>query len=187
MLKVSDASVTVLLSRWKAGDQNALEQLMPLVYDELRRVASHMMRHERPGHTLQSTAVVHEAYLRLAAVGDAAFENRQHFFAAASFLVRRILVDHARHGQRLKRGGGEAPVALSEIGDVGSVKSLDLARLDDALKTLRRMDPRQCRVVEMRFFGGMENQEIADTLGISINTVKRDWATARAWLLRELQ
>jgi RNA polymerase sigma factor (TIGR02999 family) len=160
---------------------------MPLVYGELRRVASQMLRHERPGHSLQSTALVHEAYLRLAAGGDPAFENRQHFFAVAALLVRRVLVDHARYAGRQKRGGGETPVALSEIGDVVSAKPLDLVRLDDALEALRRMDPRQCRVVEMKFFGGLENQEIADALGISINTVKRDWATARAWLLHELQ
>lgn len=181
-----DPDITALLLRWHAGDRNAFEELTPLVYEELRRVASRMLRHERAGHTLQSTALVHEAYLRLVNQPDVPWETRAHFFAVASQMIRRILVDHARKRRRLKRGGADEPFVLEESFDIPEPKGRDLLRLDDALKGLERLDARQCQVVEMKFFGGMENAEIAEALGISLVTVKRDWATARAWLLREL-
>ena len=182
-----EPGVTALLHRWRAGDREALNELTPLVYGELRRLAAHYLHNERPGHTLQSTALVHEAYIRLIGQNAPAFETRSHFFAVASILIRRILVDHARYGKRGKRGGGEAALPLIEASGVAESKTLDLVRLDDALDALRKMDPRQCQVVEMKFFGGLGSQEIADALGVSINTVKREWASARAWLLRELQ
>ncbi len=182
---MAEAGVTELLLRWKSGDREALNELTPLIYAELRRLASWFLRNEREGHTLQSTALVHEAFIRLIGQENPPFETRTHFFAVASLLIRRILVDHARYNRRKKRGGGELAVPLTDADQIDS-KSLDLMRLDDALEALRKLDPRQCQIVEMKFFGGLESHEIALALGVSESTVKREWASARAWLLREL-
>jgi RNA polymerase sigma factor (TIGR02999 family) len=175
--------VTELLKKWRGGDQAALDALMPLVYDELRRVAHNHLQRERSDHTLQSTALVHEAYLRLV---DRArqLENRQHFFAIAAQLMRQILVDHARKHRSLKRDGGYK-LALDEAIKIPE-KDVDLVDLDDALKELSSMDPRQGQVVELRFFGGLSIDETAEVLSISPATVERYWASARAWLYREM-
>ena len=177
--------VTRLLADWADGDEAALDRLMPLVYHELRRIADRALGRERRGHTLQATALVHEAYLRLVQQHSAQFQNRVHFFAVASHVVRRILVDHARRRARHKRGGGEAPLALDmDVADDAS--SVDALVLDDALGRLAALDPQQARIVEMRFFGGLTVEETADVLRVSPSTVKRDWSMARAWLRREL-
>jgi RNA polymerase sigma factor (TIGR02999 family) len=175
--------VTELLRRWREGDQAALDALVPLVYDELRRVAHNYLQRERLDHTLQSTAVVHEAYLRLVE-GAVAFQNREHFFAVAAQLMRQILVDYARRHRSLKRDGGYK-LALDEALKLPS-KDVDLVDLDDALKELARMDARQGRIVELRFFGGLSIEETAEALSLSAATVERSWASARAWLYRQL-
>jgi len=175
--------VAELLRRWREGDQAALDVLMPLVYEELRRVAHNYLQGERPDHTLQSTAVVHEAYLRLVE-GAVQFQNRQHFFAVASQLMRQILVDYARRHRALKRDGGYR-LALDEALKLPS-KDVDLVNLDDALKELAQMDAQQGRIVELRFFGGLSIAETAEVLSLSAATVERSWASARAWLYRQL-
>jgi RNA polymerase sigma factor (TIGR02999 family) len=175
--------VTSLLRKWRDGDQAALDALMPLVYDELRHVAHNYLRRERFGHTLQSTAVVHEAYLRLVE-GAAQFQNRKHFFAVASQLMREILVDYARKHRALKRDGGYK-LTLDEAIKLPA-KDVDLVDLDDALKELSRMDARQGRIVELRFFGGLSIDETAEVLSLSPATVERSWASARAWLYRQM-
>ena len=175
--------VTELLRRWSAGDHAALDALMPLVYEELRRVAHNHLRRERMDHTLQSTAVVHEAYLRLAG-GAGQFENRQHFFAVAAQLMRQILVDYARKHRSLKRDGG-VKLAFDEVLKIPD-KDVDVIDLDDALRQLSRMDARQGRIVELRFFGGLSIDETAEVLSISSATVERSWASARAWLYRQM-
>lgn len=180
---VESNQVTELLRRWRAGDQAALDALMPLVYDELRRVAHNRLQHERGDHTLQSTAVVHEAYLRLVG-GAGQFENRQHFFAVAAQLIRQILVDYARKHRSLKRDGGYK-VALDEAVRIPD-KDVDLLDLDDALRELSHLDARQGRIVELRFFGGLSIDETAEVLSISAATVERSWASARAWLYRQM-
>jgi RNA polymerase sigma factor (TIGR02999 family) len=177
--------VTRLLAEWAGGDEGALERLMPLVYQELRRIADRALGRERQGHTLQATALVHEAYLRLVQQHSAQFQNRAHFFAIASQVVRRILVDHARRRASIKRGAGEAPVILDmDVAD--DAPSVDALVLDEALEHLASLDPQQARIVEMRFFGGLTVEETAEVLKISPRTVKRDWSMARAWLRREL-
>ena len=178
--------VTELLAKWGAGDQEALEELVPLVYDELRRVAHRYLRHERPDHTLQSTALVHEAYLRLQKQGAKEFENRAHFFAISAQLMRQILVEHARRRHAAKRAGGHR-LALDDTVSLVNSKSVDLVLLDDALNGLARLDPRQSRIVELRFFSGLSVEETSSVLGISPATVKRDWMTARVWLLHEMK
>jgi RNA polymerase sigma factor (TIGR02999 family) len=175
--------VTELLRRWREGDQAALDSLMPLVYDELRRVAHNYLQRERLDHTLQSTAVVHEAYLRMVE-GAVEFQNREHFFAVSAQLMRQILVDYARRHRSLKRDGGYK-LGLDDALKLPS-KNVDLVNLDDALKELSRMDARQGRIVELRFFGGLSIEETADVLSISAATVERSWASARAWLYRQL-
>jgi RNA polymerase sigma factor (TIGR02999 family) len=175
--------VTELLQRWRAGDHAALDALMPLVYKELRRVAHNHLRRERMNHTLQSTAVVHEAYLRLAS-GTWQFENRQHFFAVAAQLMRQILVDYARKHRSRKRDGGYR-LALDEAIRIPD-RDVDLVDLDDALGELSRLDARQGRIVELRFFGGLSIDETAEVLSISSATVERSWASARAWLYRKI-
>lgn len=177
--------VTQLLVRWRAGDQSALNDLLPLVYTELRRLAHAYLRKERPGHTLQSAALVHEAYLRLEKRGEVRFENRSHFLAICAQLMRQILVDYARTRATAKRDGG---FKLTLEDNVVPAKSRDvnLVALDDALNELGRLDPQQGKVVEMRFFGGLSIEETAQVLGISPATVKRDWATARVWLHQEM-
>jgi RNA polymerase sigma factor (TIGR02999 family) len=175
--------VTDLLRKWGEGDRAALDALIPLVYDGLRRVAHNHLQRERYEHTLQSTAVVHEAYLRLVD-GAGQFENRRHFFAVAAQLIRQVLVDYARRHRSLKRDGGYK-LALDEALKLPS-KDVDLVDLDEALKELARMDARQGRIVELRFFGGLSIDETAEVLSISAATVERSWASARAWLYRQL-
>lgn len=177
--------VSTLLSRWRAGDQEALQALIPLAYQELRRIAQHHLRQERPDHTLQSTALVHEAYLRLMKQGPADIENRAHFMAVASHLMRQILVDHARGHRAAKRGGG-LKLELTEAMSLEQAPNVDLIALDDALNELARLDPQQSRIVELRFFGGLSIEDTAEIIGVSRTTVKREWATARAWLRREV-
>jgi RNA polymerase sigma factor (TIGR02999 family) len=177
--------VSALLGRWRAGDQQALQVLIPLVYEELRRIARHHLRQERPDHTLQSTALVHEAYLKLMDQGPADVENRAHFLAVSSRLMRQILVDHARRHRAAKRGGG-LKLELKDVMATQKVQDIDLIALDHALSELARLDPQQSRIVEMRFFGGLSIEDTAEVIGISRTTVKREWATARAWLLREM-
>jgi RNA polymerase sigma factor (TIGR02999 family) len=174
------------LVRWRGGDREALDALLPLVYEELRRIAQHYLRNERPGHTLQSTALVNEAYVRLVAQDFPQWQNRAHFFAVASQLMRQILVDYARNRRAAKRGGGVCKLALDEAVENPLPVDVDVIALDDALKTLAAMDEQQSRVVELKFFGGLSIEDIAEVLGISSSTVKRDWITARAWLYREL-
>jgi RNA polymerase sigma factor (TIGR02999 family) len=178
--------VTHLLRAWSDGQQEALEKLMPLVYDELHRLAQHYMRRERPGHILQTSALVNEAYLRLIDASQVNWQNRAHFYAVSAGLMRRILVDWARAYQSQKRGAGVPLASLDEGLDVGEER-LDLAALDDALKALAALDPRKSRVVELRFFGGLSVEEAAEALEVSPETVKRDWKLAKVWLLRELR
>jgi RNA polymerase sigma-70 factor (ECF subfamily) len=179
------ADVTDLLARWRTGDARALESLMPLVYGELRRLADHHMSHERADHTLQPTALVHEAYLRLAQVRHGRFDNRVHFYGAAAQAMRRILVDHARRRTARKRDHTSAIVDLEAIA-AGIDLNVDLAALDDALDRLAAVAPRPAKVVELRFFGGLSIDEAAEFLEVAPVTVKRDWAFARAWLHRAL-
>jgi RNA polymerase sigma factor (TIGR02999 family) len=181
----SSQPVSALLTKWRAGDQEALEALIPLVYEELRRIAQHHLRQERPDHTLQSTALVHEAYLRLMKQAPAAIENRAHFLAVASQLMRQILVDHARKHRAAKRGGG-IKLELSEAMGLQKAPNVDLIALDNALNQLAKLDPQQSLIVEIRFFGGLSIEDTADIIGVSPTTVKREWATARAWLRREV-
>jgi RNA polymerase sigma factor (TIGR02999 family) len=177
--------VSALLGRWRAGDQQALQVLIPLVYEEPRRIARHHLRQERPDHTLQSTALVHEAYLKLMNQGPPEVENRAHFLAVSSRLMRQILVDHARRHRAAKRGGG-LKLELKDVMASQKVQDIDVIALDHALSQLASLDPQQSRIVEMRFFGGLSIEDTAEVIGISRTTVKREWATARAWLLREM-
>jgi RNA polymerase sigma factor (TIGR02999 family) len=177
--------VSVLLRAWRAGDQSALERLTPIVHDELHRLAGRYMRRERPGHSLQATALVNEAYMRLVGYTRMQWQDRAHFFAVAAQVMRRILVEHARrHNQ--KRGGDVAHISLDEAALLGTDDDVDLVALDDAMTALARLEPRKVQVVEMRFFAGLSVDETAQALGISPVTVKRDWRTAKAWLYREL-
>ncbi len=180
------ADVTELLARWHAGDAAAFEALMPLVYDELRRLAGHYMRGERPDHTLQPTALVHEAYLRLAGVRDGGFQNRVHFYGAAAQAMRRILVDHARQRRALKRDRPAARIDLEETSLRGVDLQVDLVSLDEALERLAAVAARPAKVVELRYFGGLSIDETAQFLNVSPATVKRHWTFARAWLYRAL-
>ena len=175
--------VTVLLNAWSDGKQDALDELMPLVYQELRKLARSYLRAERPEHTLQPTALVNEAYLRLVDQRNVRWQNRRHFYGIAAQLMRRILVDHARKRQSEKRGGGEALIPFEEARGV-PVKAQDLVALDDALKDFATIDPRSAKIVELRQFGGLSIDETADVLEISPATVKRDWTVAKAWLRR---
>ena len=186
MCEDASHSVTDLLTKWRAGDQEAFKALIPLVYHELRRIARHYVRQERPDHTLQSTALVHEAYLRLMRQESADIENRAHFFAVAAHLMRQILVDHARRRRAAKRGNG-LKLELNEAISVEVPPNVDLIGLDTALNELARLDPQQSRIVEIRFFAGLSIQDTAKIVGVSPATVKREWATARAWLRRELE
>lgn len=178
--------VTELLVRWRGGDKAALDSLMPLVYTELRRIANHYLQGERSDHTLQSTALVHEAYVRMTEQDLPQWQNRAHFFAVAAQLMRQILVDHARSHRASKRGGNVFKLALEDAEEQPKVLDVDIVALDDALKSLAIMDAQQSRVVELKFFGGLSVEETAEVLGVSASTVKRDWTTARAWLFREL-
>jgi RNA polymerase sigma factor (TIGR02999 family) len=177
--------VSTLLRAWSDGDQKALDRLAPIVYDELRRLARYYLQRERPGHSLQATALVNEAYLRLVDYKRMQWGNRAHFFAVSAQLMRRILVDHARR-HNLKRGGGVQHVELEDIAVVGGGRAENLVALDDALQALARMDARKARVVELRFFGGLNVEETAEVLQVSPGTVMRDWSSSRAWLYREM-
>ena len=187
------ADISRLLKAWGTGDQTALDYLTPLVYDELRRLARRYMRRERAGNTLQTTALVHEAYLRLVDAKNVEFKDSVHFFALSAGMMRRILVDSARARASAKRGGRVEQAAHSEavnlddIADNVSQKSAELLALDEALQDLSRLDPRKARVIELRFFGGLSVDETAEVLNISPQSVMRDWKLARAWLNRELQ
>jgi RNA polymerase sigma factor (TIGR02999 family) len=178
--------VTALLLRWQAGDDAALELLAPLVYEELRRVARRQMRREREAHTLEPTAVVHEAYLRLVAQSRAQWQNRAQFYAVAARLMRRLLLNHARDRRAQKRGGAATRITLIEADAVAAPREVDLIDLDRALQRLGELDAEQEKLVELRFFGGLTVEETAETLGSSPATVKRDWQSARAWLFAEL-
>jgi RNA polymerase sigma factor (TIGR02999 family) len=180
------AEVTELLKEWRKGDRKALDALLPLVYKELRRQARFQLRKERPEHTLESAALVHEAFLRLTQVSTPQWESRTHFFAIAAQLMRQILVDYARRHRAAKRGGSVCKVSLHDAMAQRQRTSLDVIALDDALQSLAGIDERQSRVVELRFFGGLSIPEIAEVLEIAPATVQRDWATARAWLYREM-
>jgi RNA polymerase sigma-70 factor, ECF subfamily len=177
--------VSVLLRAWSDGDRSALEKLTPIVYNELHRLARRYMKQERPGHSLQTTALVNEAYTRLVDYKRMRWQNRAHFFAVSAQLMRRILVEHARR-RNLKRGRGVQHVPLQEATVVGSDGEMDLLALDDAMNSLARIDPRKVQVVEMRFFGGLTVEETAEVLRVSSVTVKREWRAARAWLYRQL-
>ncbi len=185
------SDVTELLDAWSAGDKEALDELMPLVINDLRRMAGAYLARESPGHTLQPTALVNELYLRLAGRRTVQWESRTQFFASMAEIMRRILVDHARHRKAAKLGGGAPRLSFDEaIGVRRQLKEpqddLDLVALDEALKSLAEVDPRQSRIVELRFFGGMSVAETADAVGVSAATVKREWRVARAWLFRHM-
>lgn len=185
---MSDASheVTQLLVQWSNGDQAALDQLMPLVYGELRQMARRHMARQNPGHTLQTTALINEAYLKLVNQQDKHFQNRAHFFGVAAQAMRHILVDYARSKQYAKRGGDAPVVALDEALTVSEERAAELVAMDDALKELAKVDERKCRVVELRYFGGLSVEETAEVLKVSAITVMRDWSMAKSWLHREL-
>lgn len=185
-MRPSSDPVSELLSQWKSENQDLLKSLVPLVYSELRRLAHRYLREERPGHTLQTTALVHEAYLRLQEKGPTRFENRAQFFAISAQLMRQILVDHARGRRAAKRGRGNETVTLDDACGLMKGRPVDLIALDDALNGLAQMDPHQSQIVELRFFGGLSIEETAEALGISAATVKRHWATARLWLYQEM-
>jgi RNA polymerase sigma-70 factor (ECF subfamily) len=177
--------ITQLLIAWGDGNHDALDQLYPLVYDELHRLARRYMGRERKGHTLQTTALINEAYVRLVDQKHVHWANRSHFFAISAQIMRRILIDHARSHAYEKRGGGQQRVSLDETATL-LTKATELIRLDEALKSLAEFDQRRSQVVELRYFGGLSNEEIAEALNVSPNTVMRDWNMARAWLYHEL-
>lgn len=183
----SQHRITQLLLAWSDGDQAALEKLTPLVYAELHRLAKGYMVKEPAGHTLQTTALIHEAYIRLIDWKNARWQNRAHFFGVAAQIMRRILVDFARSRQCAKRGNGAQRLSLDDEITIQEDRGQDLIALDDALKSLARIDPRKCQIVELKFFGGLSAEETADVLKLSLRTVEREWNLARAWLYRELR
>jgi len=185
-MEPSAHEITRLLQAWSEGEQSALERLIPLVYKELHRLAHHYMAGERPGHTLQTTALLNEAYLRLVDSAKPSWQNRAHFFAVSAQVMRRVLVDWARSRQALKRGGEVRPLELEEALAAADAPGTDLVALDDALKTLAVLDARKSKVVELRFFGGLSVEETAEVLKVSPETVMRDWKFAKSWLRREL-
>jgi RNA polymerase sigma factor (TIGR02999 family) len=180
------SEITLLLQQWRNGNQQALDTLLPLVYRELRRLAHFQMRRERPDHTLQSAALVHEAYLRLIGLNQPQWESRTHFFSIAGQLMREILVDYARRHRAAKRGAGARKLCIEEAAGLSGQKDVDVLALDDALKALAKIDPRQSRIVELRFFAGLSLEEISEALKVAPATVQRDWTAARAWLHREI-
>jgi RNA polymerase sigma factor (TIGR02999 family) len=186
MMNSTTDKITQLLMAWNQGDQSARDELAPLIYDELRRMARGYLRRERPGHTLQPTALVHEAFLRLIDQSQVNWQNRAHFFGAAARLMRQILINHAETRRATKRGGEAERVSLDAAGHFTVGPEVDLIALDEALRRLERLDPQQGRIVEMRYFSGLTIEEIAEAIGVSPATVKRDWSMARAWLRREL-
>jgi RNA polymerase sigma factor (TIGR02999 family) len=185
MICPPDGDVTALLIAWSEGDESALDRLTPIVYEELRRLAHKHMVRERPGHTLQTTALANEAYLRLVDCRRMRFRDRAHFFAVSAQLIRRILIDYSRR-RNVKRGAGMERISLDEAASIGGTAPADLVAVDDALKSLEKIDPRKGRVVELRFFGGLSVEETAEALDISPVTVVRDWNNAKVWLFREL-
>jgi len=187
MVEASARQITTILQRWSQGDDHALDSLMPLVYHELRRIASYILKGERPGNTLQPTALVSEAYLKLAGGTKMRWQDRAHFFAVAARAMRQILVDYARRHQREKRGGKAQRLQLDEALVFAVERSEELLALDEAMDRLAAVDQRKARVVELRFFAGLENKEIGEVLNVSANTVMRDWNLAKAWLRREMQ
>jgi RNA polymerase sigma-70 factor (ECF subfamily) len=182
----SSSDTTQLLRAWADGDSEALEQLTPRVYRELRRMAAHLLRNERPGYTLQSADLVHEVYLRLVNARELDWQHRAHFFAVSATLMRRILLDRARRKAAGKRGGKAQRLELDKSIDVAQVQAREVLALDDALNALAEVDPRKARIVELRFFGGLSVKETAEVVQVSSDTVMRDWKLARAWLLTEL-
>ena len=183
----SPAEVTSLLNKLAEGDQEAAAKLVPLVYDELRRIAASRLRHERPHHTLQTTALVHEAYLKLAVQRNAKWENRAQFFGVASQVMRRILVDYARTRQRIRRGGKQHRVSLDDVLLVSPDRTAELLAVDESLSKLEKLDPRQGRIVELRYFGGLTIEEIAEVVGVATKTVTRELNVAKAWLYGDLK
>jgi RNA polymerase sigma-70 factor (ECF subfamily) len=186
MADTETSETTQLLRAWAGGDRGALEQLTPHVYRELRRIAGHHMQNERAGRTMQATALVHEAYLKLIDITNVDWQHRAHFFAVSAQIMRRILLDRARRRVAAKRGGKAEKVNLDEVPDIGGARARELIALDDALNELAQLDPRKARVIELRFFGGLSVEETASVLDVSQDTVMRDWRLARAWLLSEL-
>lgn len=186
MTEPSSQLVSELLQAWRAGDPAALERLTPLVYAELHRLAHRYMRRENAGHTLQTSALVNEAFVRLLEHQQVDWQNRAHFFGLAAQMMRHILLDHARTQTRAKRGGGARQVAFDETAIVSGERAAELIALDDALNDLAALDPRKSRLVELRFFGGLNNEEVAEVLGMSLRTVEREWRKAKAWLHRAL-
>ena len=187
MAERPELDVTGILRKASCGDDSAIKRLMPLVYDELRALAESYLQNERPDHTLQATALVNEAYVRLVKQDGVDWQNRAHFFGVAAEMIRRILVDHARRHQRAKRGGGRRRMLLDENIGLLAERDLDLLALDEAMDRLADFNKRAARVVELRFFGGLSREEVAEFLGISLRTVGDDWRLARAWLRRELE
>lgn len=179
-------NVTQLLGEWSAGNEQALENILPLIYDELRRLAHHFLYRERPGHTLQTTALVHEAYLKLIDQKDARWQNRAHFFAIAAQAMRRILIDSTRKHVAEKRGGGGEKLSLDEVARISPEPDTNLLALHEALNALEEIDPLQSRIVELRYFGGLTIEETAEVTKLSPATIKREWAMARAWLYQSL-
>ena len=186
MLMTNTSGFTKLLNDWQSGDRTALEKLTPLIYDELRRIAHRYVQRERNGHTLQTTALVNEAYLKLAAQDKPDWQNRSHFFAVTATVMRHILIDHARRRHYLKYGGELKQVSLDEASLMSEERAAELVALDEALDELKVLDPRKCSVVELRYFGGLSLEEAANALGVSVMTVRRDWRAARAWLFRRI-
>jgi len=185
-MEESPGEITRLLAEIKSGNRDAESRLIPLVYNELRRLASHYMRRENPGHTLQATALVHEAYLRLTQQKEVNWQNRAHFYGVAASLMRRILIDHARERLAKKRGGSREKVSLDAAIVVSPYPSAQLLAVEEALQRLAVRDPRQGRIVELRFYGGLTEEEAAEVLAVSVRTVKRDWKVAKAWLYQEI-
>ncbi|MCI0488297.1 MAG: sigma-70 family RNA polymerase sigma factor [Blastocatellia bacterium] len=183
----SSGHVTRLLNDWSDGDSTALDELMPILYDELRSLAAHYLRRERADHTLQPTALVHEAYFRLVDQNDVHWQNRAHFFGVTAQMMRRVLIDHAKSHRRAKRGGGIIKVDLDQAAGLSAEQVSEALALDDVLDALARIDPRKGKIVELRYFGGLSVEETAEVLGISPTTVMRDWALAKAWLYNEIK
>ena len=181
------SNVTALLNRMRRGDREAGDEVAGLVYQELHRIASREMRHEREGHTLQTTALVHEAYMRLAGAQSLEIQNRGHFFAVASQQMRRILVDHARSNSAQRRGGVAVRVDLDKLQVAAAERSIDVILLDESLRELERLEPRAAKVVELRYFGGYTDKEVVEALGVSLATVRREWEFARSWLFDKMQ
>ena len=186
-MTLATSELTGLLQDWKHGDPTALERLTPLIYDELRRIAHRYAQRERNGHTLQTTALVNEAYLRLAGSEKPDWQNRSHFFAVTAQVMRHILIDHARRRHFVKHGGAAHRVPIEEACLMADERAAELVTLDEALRDLNRLDPRKTRVVELRYFGGLSLAETADALGISLMTVRRDWRAAKAWLFKRIR